>query len=294
MDGSFTIPDLQPGLYTLEVNSPEGILGEKMVVDTRNGQSVTNVGLRLFRRAALKIQITDASGHPVSHALVAIGNTTNPGALRLADSRGILELTYLPTGHQTVLITAPGYAPVLTNITLSHSAIALQLIALSQGGAIQGRIRLQSGEVADDAWIDIERSDEPYRSRQVVETRSDGYFIVSNLNEGTYKVAVWRKGSLTHTNELLSISGQLVVDLGTIQLVNGVLSNEMKGHSEMHSNSLLGPSTGDPYFDQFLQSMEEWFVNERLPWLRIGFGEQVAPLPQQHSIVASRHPGPIS
>lgn len=196
-DGTFSIDQLSPGSYTLQV-SAEGRSDVQKDIEIKAGE--LDVGeLQLPRAATIAGTVQDEDGKPVAFALVRRRQgalADNPmmamfggGSMQArSDAQGRFRLTPMPPGRLQLMASADGFA--------SGRSERLQLtpgqelgdvvITLGHGGSIRGTLIVGPGQAQDEFLLMAQ--EQGTQASQMATVGADGTFTFHNLDPGQYTV----------------------------------------------------------------------------------------------------------
>jgi hypothetical protein len=202
-DGSFTL-EVGEGTYILQVQAPGRVTGVVSDVKVIAGQ-VTGVGRIVLRKGgSVRGFVVDGSGLPVSGAKVLV---LGPGRdsmsflddanSALSDNEGFFEIQGLPDGPVDTVARHPLYAEGRAsglNVD-SRSGPAEARIVLTQGGRLEGLVRLRDPEALANVSINVVpggMGEMGWADRKSANPGSDGYFYFEALPAGTATVMLMR------------------------------------------------------------------------------------------------------
>ncbi len=192
-EGGFEIPNLPPGSYTINVQSPgyRGAQAENIRVAAAD---VADVGvLRLQAGGMLNGRVIDAYGTPVPDATVTVigGASRLPGArggasatTATTDADGRFAFEGLKGGATKFRVSKPGYLSTDSD-SIDPNTLASELVLrLGAGGTIAGVVI--NGRREPLGSVKVYLKGEP-KSAQT-ETDGRGRFVFDELPEGVYTV----------------------------------------------------------------------------------------------------------
>jgi protocatechuate 3,4-dioxygenase beta subunit len=213
--GAFQIQGLAPGSYILQVEAK----GFRMQRANRVSTGDLNVRLELVAKASVSGRVTDGAGPVTAFEVRALRTTPNPspGAPQVYENTPVLEnftgkadgrfeLRGFDPGSYALRVSAPGYAPTLSETfnVLADQAPPSLTIRLQKGGKIEGRV--VDGEGAPVAGAKITSHDGAFSNspadrifqdllasavtQKSVVSSIDGYFTLDQLTPGTYLLEV--------------------------------------------------------------------------------------------------------
>jgi|ADurb_Met_03_Slu_FD_contig_61_261117_length_4432_multi_4_in_0_out_0_4 uncharacterized GH25 family protein len=192
-EGGFEIPNLPPGSYTINVQSP-GYRGTQAANIRVAAADVTDVGvLRLQTGGILNGRVIDSYGAPVPDATVAVigGASRLPGArggasatTTTTDADGRFSFEGLKGGATKFRVSKPGYLASDSESVDPNTLVSELVLRLGVGGVISGVVINGSGQPLPNVKVYLKG--EP-KSAQT-ETDSRGHFVFDALPEGVYTV----------------------------------------------------------------------------------------------------------
>jgi hypothetical protein len=206
-DGSFSITDLAPGVYLIEIVSDQGTadpgddqgkIHEDVVV--LPGQ-VTNLGfLQLDRLGSLSGQISLSDSQLADNVRVWIPGTSN---LALTDDQGFWKLDLVPEGDYVLRFSKDGYAPASLEVSAAAlSETLVDSIVLESGvGSLQGELTLEGRASAIGALVALGNGS------RVVAVQDNGTYLLENLAPGEYTLMLYAPGYGADTLENLVVKG---------------------------------------------------------------------------------------
>jgi len=202
--GSFRWEEVPPGRYRPFVWAEEHALAALDEIEIAEGSEPIRLDLRLARGGSLRGRVIDpTSGDGVPGALVLSERDVPQHALLFADADreawlpastrtsadGSFELAHLSAGEHTLRASAAGFAPAWTSaLSVSEGGLVQAvLIALSPGGAVEGRVLGADGLGRSGERLLVTPMDEtrhPQMNLQTTETDAEGRFRVEDLLAG--------------------------------------------------------------------------------------------------------------
>jgi len=203
-DGTYALPDLAPGLYTVFVR--ERSTGEILAVQTRievTAQTETKgIDFRLSEVGTVAgrvVRAADGAAVPSAQVvadLLAPGQRQRPlGVQRVAqtDEAGRFQLAGLPPGRWRLQARHPELAPLARTIRVEAGDEALLTLTLPVGGAIRGRVILrETGEPVPG--LPVYLGDDP---RPAAVTTPDGHFHLAHVAPDDYRLRAETNGLVT-------------------------------------------------------------------------------------------------
>ena len=201
--GRFELLGLKPGSYTVVAQREglaPGITTDVLVLD---GDTTTTT-VALASGTTVTGRLIGASKRPVPGpvSVAELDGRAPPASLasRLrveAGRTGRFRIDALPPGSHTLVVEAPGFAPVRVKVEVSGNAPSVDLgdMPLATGITIRGHVRDGTGQPVADAGL----SASPLggsRTARSAEGRSqtDGSYVIAGLSRTGYAVSVRAEG----------------------------------------------------------------------------------------------------
>lgn len=201
-NGCYTVPDLCPGTWQIEVYPPSKTLARQKICQKVEIPADRFVELNVtLPSAVLAGEVVDESGHPVSGARVcAICNSTSVALESLADrleipcsADGRFTMEGLPPGTHLITASAPGFGPAPTRAFRMPEAgnadpARIVLGNSATGTVVSTALNMSSGEPLKEAWITISGDNGVFAHSTSRDER--GRAVIAHLAPGTYQVQV--------------------------------------------------------------------------------------------------------
>jgi hypothetical protein len=210
-DGRFTIYDLAPGDYVVEVTAPERGRAVASSVKVTAG-ATTDVGrLTLKAGGIVRGQVVDSAGAGIPGATVAV---SQPGIFSFADratatsdGSGAFEVRDVAPGVVSATATHPSYAAAqVGGLEVDTGKPAEARIVLSQGGRIEGTARRRGSQPIAGATVQVRPAGRGRMGMMLADatnavTAPDGSYWVDHVPAGTAQVVLMaREGASTLTS----------------------------------------------------------------------------------------------
>ena len=215
--GSYYIPNLLPGLYTIKANC-DGYLTAERIVSVTSDQNTLVDGLALkLSTGSLKVTVGYSDKDITSGITVTV--TDNTGA-KVAEAVTTNNLTIIfnsiPIGSFNVTAEAEGYAAsVRTGVAVMsalETSVSMPALA-SNYGTVSGLITDTKGNALESAIVKI--------GEISVFTAADGKFLKTGIPVGNHIVSVSKEGYSTQTlAEAITIESSSTTNIGSIQLAS--------------------------------------------------------------------------
>ncbi len=216
-DGTFTIPNVPPGTYTVAALRTSGGQGTTSVV-VQAGRSAQAVIL-IEDDAAVSVgsiagTVVNSLGQPIPDAVVTTTPTTQTA--RTTES-GAFVLDKLVPQAYIVRVSKLGFMDAIVSVMVVANqratvTIALQAVVvnpLPDVGTIRGTVRDQAGAPLRDILVSIDEL-----NRQAI-TGADGQYVFNDVPSGSYRVRFRKSG-------LADIVENAVVTKNGVAVVNAV------------------------------------------------------------------------
>jgi hypothetical protein len=210
-DGSFDIPDLPDGIYTLSIVSEEQGEASLFGIEVIDSQYSPDLAVVLDGGGMIFGSIVSEDGRPLEGASAQLGEI-----VKETPADGIFEFRGLAADRYTIQIGHPDYAmKTVSNLDLSGEGdINLGKVSLTQGGSIEGRVLYSDGEGAVGYVIRVDTTDGTPLSRIagsggfMARTDNEGFFNLANLSGGRYRLTLCQTGA--GREQVLPTSGRPV------------------------------------------------------------------------------------
>lgn len=225
-DGSYTLPDLEPGTYSVQAEadgfSTNGALG---VTVAAGGTRVVDLELAARQSPGGSISgLVREAGTGLLLPEVRVEVISNP-------SEGLATVTDFGGGY-AIHDLVPGDSYIVRFTTDGHAPFTQSLVAVASGetttlnvqltpfvitvGNLQGTVKRLGGGVLSDVKVTLFQGPS---SPLVAHTNNQGAFAFKNLTQGTnYAIRLEKQGFLTLTKTGITVSGGQIRDLGDLTL----------------------------------------------------------------------------
>jgi hypothetical protein len=211
VDGAFEYIDVRPGRIWLVADAPGYAGGRSGEIVIAQGERREGVEIRLVRGATIVGRVLSADGSPVARAIVQPepaaqgGQAANPFLVMLTasmrrdvpevktDAQGRFALPNMLSGSYMLNVRHPEFGPLTTQaFTVPASGeMAVADVILARGATIRGRVRLTDGTPDTKAMVQVSPvGGTGLGAHRQAYTDSEGYFEVSGLAPGQYRVIV--------------------------------------------------------------------------------------------------------
>jgi Carboxypeptidase regulatory-like domain len=209
-DGAFTLEDVPPGSWVLEIQAARHASATVPRVSVRSGAATAAGRIRLGDGGTLRGSVVNALGEPVAGASVSVSQQqdyayqTQPPQTQ-SDGNGAYELQGIPPGKVDVAASHPSYARAYApGIDIEPDAGPTDLkLVLSQGGRIEGTVRRRDGTPVVEASIRAAPGTSTGRSAPgdngaTASVGPEGTFTLEHVAAGLAQVSVYlpRGGSM--------------------------------------------------------------------------------------------------
>lgn len=199
----FELLGLAPGSYTVvaqQVGLAPGITTDVVVLEQED--STTSVALA--SGAAVTGRLLGPSRRPVAGPVSVEELDGRPPPLVLADrlraeagQAGRFRIDAVPPGSHTLVVAAPGFAPVRLELDVPVNAPGVNLgdVLLETGITIRGHIRDTTGQAITDATLWASPPDGRGMGRSAeAKSQADGSYVLAGLSPTPYVVGVRASG----------------------------------------------------------------------------------------------------
>ncbi|MBX0356899.1 carboxypeptidase regulatory-like domain-containing protein [Halobacillus sp. Nhm2S1] len=208
-NGNYVFPNLSPGNYIVSASAPDyTTVSAGAVVDSNQ---TTTIDLTLTANpASFSGTVLDEGGNPVTNATISVLDA-NEVPIRIAgtDANGFYSLSNLPAGASTIVVTAPGYSLVLSEIILppGGDVTNVDFVLMANPGGISGEVTDDfSGNPLPNARVVIRESGTEDQAVATVTTDPFGNYTVTGLAPGSYTITASLEGYGTQTFGVTVIS----------------------------------------------------------------------------------------
>ncbi|GMK42639.1 hypothetical protein PCCS19_56990 [Paenibacillus sp. CCS19] len=190
-DGSYTIPSLQPGSYSVVIMD-EGYAG-RTIGALINAGAVTTLNVALQQLAgAISGTVTDTSGNPIADAIVRIFSN-NIIVVRVATREdGTYDIGNLTPGSYYVSVRAEGFGGLSFSAVVNPGETTIENFVLTPNpGSVSGTVTDSSGNPIAGAILTISLN---VSGGGLITTRyvsqTDGSYLIENLFPAPYLITV--------------------------------------------------------------------------------------------------------
>jgi Carboxypeptidase regulatory-like domain/CARDB/Domain of unknown function (DUF4214)/Polysaccharide lyase family 4, domain II len=214
-DGSFVVPNVTPGSYTLSVVG--AVVNGSSSVTVASGQAVSGIDLDLGFGGAVDGVVTTTGGATVSSPTVTAIDATGDGYAVTGDTLGRYELSGLAPGTYTLYASADGLAQAsLGGIIVNGNEQAQNLVLTSQS-VITGTVTpAAGGPTGGTLLVSAQPVDDP--STVFNGTAQGNTYSINNLPAGTYNITLSLDGYVTQTVSNVTVAQGGARDDGTTAL----------------------------------------------------------------------------
>ena len=221
-DGSFILPWLEPGSYTVSVL--QGVVEQALpgAVDVRAGEAVDGVEIPIGGTSSLVVHVHDVEPGAESGALVVLLRDGRSVAYATPDANGDATYLDLPVGTFQIVVQIPGLAPVSRSVALVSVGGVTELdVAPGRESRILGDVRFDDGGSATDYYVQVLSSSPA--DLLFSPARLDGAaFVIGGLAAGTYDLLVGHAGVSPLIVPGITVAAGEDLVLPTIVLTRGV------------------------------------------------------------------------
>jgi protocatechuate 3,4-dioxygenase beta subunit len=200
-EGRFTLDNVAPGTYVLQVSAPERADGVVSGVKVASAATVDVGRVRLGAGGTVRGIVVDGGGTPIAGATVAARSASQsfgppPGGDSVSDAAGAFEVRGVPSGIVQVTGTHPNYAEgrvAGVEVDPAKGPAEVRLV-LSQGGRVEGSVRRRDGTGVPDVTVQVMAMQAGGGMRfpgdEVRTTNTDGTFAVDHLPAGRANITL--------------------------------------------------------------------------------------------------------
>lgn len=290
-DGSFTLPGLIAGTYTVDVRGDRPGPAEPLEVELPAGQDLTGVRIELPAVGAIEGVVRDARGEPVAGAFVrtrsrlwgrARTNTSDAGTFRLDNVRPGEHRVTASQGWSDQM-RAPGTSD--DDVQGEKAMVAagetahVELVVEAPEGRITGRVVDQSGTPVTDAFVDAQRESDSAAAREGSAARrvrwqgfggwgstpeltdAEGRFALEDLEAGTYTVRAYRKGGGEAFSEAVALGSDVELVLEDTGQLSGRVVVAGGGAPDRFSLGVRDRTSGFSYSEEFFRTEGSFWIS---------------------------------
>ncbi|WP_281658304.1 carboxypeptidase regulatory-like domain-containing protein [Halobacillus sp. Cin3] len=200
--GNYEFMNLAPGSYIVSASAPDysTVSAGALVVSNQS----TTVDLTLNANpASFSGQVVDEGGEPIGNATISVldANET-PIGIAGTDADGFYSIANIPAGPSTIVISAPGYSLVLSEIILPPGGDVsdVDFVLLANPGGINGEVTdADTGSALPNAVVVVRESGTEDQAVATVTTDPFGNYTVTGLSPGSYTITASLTGYGTQT-----------------------------------------------------------------------------------------------
>lgn len=242
-DGSYDVPNLEPGNYSVRVLDAVDSVSAEVNVVVAAGESVTGVDLNVTPGGVVEGVVEDLGGTAVPGIRITI--ETPDGVLRdvVTSQTGEFRFERLGFGQHRVSLPVSGIGSSQTvNVTAVDGDVFSAALVFSEVARVEGRLLRDDASAVADGDVNLLDN-----GKVVATTRSDldGNYAFRLVRGGSFTVqAVAATGTFTNTEVLVTAGETTTHDLvaGTGSLA---ISIDGGGHSIIGARVTIGKSAGD-------------------------------------------------
>ena len=235
VDGSFTVPSVKPGTYTLTA-SKDGYVASttENVIVTQGKETAISSVILPYSRLTLSGMIIQ--GDDTTLITITSATAENIKHSAYADYSGAFTISGIVPGTYRIVITNKGYLEYSDTITIAagtNPTYEAKLVPMA--GSISGTILLEGAKDYSDIQV-VAVDSNTGMDRYSTETLSDGsYYIAGITSEGLYIINALKDGYANDNSTSVNVvyGEKTVVD--TITLVK--TSAVVKGIAELENRS---------------------------------------------------------
>jgi hypothetical protein len=137
--------------------------------------------------------VTDTSGAGVAGATVTLRSSAGQTQSAVTDTSGLFQITGLSAGKYQLSVTAPGFAELADEVSISADdpSLLLSIVLYPQGRGLSGKVADTTGAAVVGATVRVRNA--AGESKSAV-TDAQGKFQIEGLAPDRYSIAVTAKG----------------------------------------------------------------------------------------------------
>ena len=217
-DGSFSIPNIDPGTYQISVT---GVLAANPpTVTVAASQALTGVAVDVTEGDVIAgLATTAAGGTPVAGATVeAIADDGTPYQTETQPD-GLYRLTGLTPGTYTLVVQAAGLAPSEVTGLIVSATPATQNVSLAPGATLTGSFTIEAGGPSGGTpFVVATLSGSTDFNQSYYGTVQGSQYSIPGLPAGTYDVSVSLDGYVSQTVTGVNVAAGLSQGAGNVTL----------------------------------------------------------------------------
>ena len=164
--------------------------------------------------------VMDTSGAMVAGARVTVRNAAGQTQSAVTDTSGLFQITGLSAGKYQLLVTAPGFAELADEMTISadEPSLLFSIVLYPQGRELSGKVTDTTGAAVAGATVRLRNA--AGESKSAV-TDKEGKFQFERLAPDRYGIAVTAKGYAGYVAAGLSVrAGEPAAPLAIVLFPN--------------------------------------------------------------------------
>jgi protocatechuate 3,4-dioxygenase beta subunit len=247
-DGTFVLPSLAEGTYSVSVSATERKPFSKPSVAVKPGEVGEELVCELEQQFYGSIEgvVLQPDGKlPAAGAKVYIGSPNqyfqDPTAS--TDGQGKFRVDRQAEGEQSLIVTYPGAAPaILAEVKIERDKATLVEARLQVGGSVAGTAKGEDGKpLGGDAYVVLCAQGDPNRwfdpnnldrfpGMLAGKVGADGKYVVPYVPAGKYSASVWKNRQVVGANESVEVTDQKPTTLDfALTVPKGIIRGKVSG-----------------------------------------------------------------
>ncbi len=217
-DGSFVLPSVPAGTYTLEVQDAVVVSTTPGIITVATATPLTGVEIVVEPQVLVSGTVFDAQGIPVPGAVVAVLSDSVIVGMSIADDLGGYQLAGLTPDAYTFVTIADGNAQTIQNNVSVTQQFNLVNLILDPQASVIGTVTLPDTSPATNLYVlaTLQNSPTPLSLFSAVGD-SNGQFSLEGLPGGVYDISFVSGDNFAEANSVV-VGDAGSVNLGTVQL----------------------------------------------------------------------------
>lgn len=220
-DGTYTIPDVNPGAYKLIAQKAGYIAKEIGGITVRSSETYNVETINLVKRTASvsgKVTMNGLSDHSGISLLLESADTKHAYSAT-TDNSGFYRFNDIEPSVYTLYVSKDGYVGKdVTGIkVISNQNQTLSSIKLSKSTGIVTGIVILKGQ-NDHSGVSILLEGGNADGDELAISSKDGTYTITDINPGSYTLLIFRDGFLGHRTDAFNVKEAEVVSIPRITL----------------------------------------------------------------------------
>lgn len=222
MDGSYTLSNVEPGLYTLILSKDEFepyIINEISVESSKT--TVIPSATLLAKGGSISGSVSISGETNLGSTIIVATNAFGRTYSTATNSTGVFTLNPVAQGVYSITASRVGFtSQTITGVEISAGKNLTDLVIpqlVSTRGTINGTVLLQGATRHEGTSVTLRKSDDSTVSKTAT-TDADGAYIFSDVKPGTYLVLFAHDGYASGNGTTVLLSGEGVQTAPSVTL----------------------------------------------------------------------------